>query len=106
MTDEKRGSLVQRVDYIRDACRGKSVLHLGCTDWLLEKGGFRVDRFLFYDIGREHWPHLKFYLNWVNDLCVALFPQLADGIIVECALREGESLGEGSDQGGHCDSGS
>lgn len=25
--------LVQRVDYILDACRGKTVLHLGCSDW-------------------------------------------------------------------------
>ena len=25
--------LVQRVDYLKEICRGKSVLHLGCTDW-------------------------------------------------------------------------
>jgi len=31
---KRRGiPLVQRVDHILGACRGKSVLHLGCTDW-------------------------------------------------------------------------
>ena len=223
MTDNNRIPLVQRVDYLKDICRGKTVLHLGCTNWpyteaaledeallhielqgiarelwgldadeegiklLRERGvdnlyradlerletlemdqqfdiilagemiehlsnpglflrgikrfmrpdstlvittinaycGFRMviyglrgrggwmepvhpdhvayysystirhmisrenlvaKRFLFYDIGHEHRPHNRFYVNFINDLCVRFAPQLADGIIIETAL--------------------
>ncbi len=53
---------------------------------LLQGTGFDVRRFSFYDIGPEHRPHLPFYWNWANDVCVRVFPQLADGIIAECVL--------------------
>ncbi len=53
---------------------------------ILERENISAKRFLFYDIGPEHRPHNRFYINWVNDLCVLFAPQLADGIIVECAL--------------------
>ena len=223
MTDHKRIPLVQRVDYLKEVCRGKTVLHLGCTNWpytqavledesllhlelqgiarelwgfdadeaglklLRERGvknlyradleqldrleldqqfdiilagemiehlsnpglflrgikrfmrpdstlvittinaycGFRMfvyglrgrggsaepvhpdhvayysystirhllsreelvaKRFLFYDLGDEHRPHSRFYINWINDLCVWFAPQLADGIIIESGL--------------------
>ena len=33
MTDRVAIPLVQRVEYIKNVCRGKSVLHLGCADW-------------------------------------------------------------------------
>ena len=33
MYDKKRIPLVQRVEYLREMCKGKSVLHLGCTNW-------------------------------------------------------------------------
>lgn len=33
MASEKKIPLVQRVDYLKEACRGKKVLHLGCTNW-------------------------------------------------------------------------
>ena len=33
MKDGRRIPLVQRVDYLKERCRGKSVLHLGCADW-------------------------------------------------------------------------
>ena len=33
MVEDTRIPLVQRVDYIKSLCRGKSVLHLGCADW-------------------------------------------------------------------------
>jgi len=33
MTNNKRIPLVQRVDYLKEICRGKKVLHLGCTNW-------------------------------------------------------------------------
>lgn len=53
---------------------------------ILERENIKAKRFLFYDVGPEHRPHNRFYLNWVNDLCVFFSPQLADGIIVECNL--------------------
>ncbi len=33
MQEQKRIPLVQRVEYLKEICRGKSVLHLGCTNW-------------------------------------------------------------------------
>jgi predicted TPR repeat methyltransferase len=51
---------------------------------LLDHHGFRVDGFWFYDVGPEHRPYNRFYLNWINDVCVRLAHQLADGVIVEC----------------------
>lgn len=53
---------------------------------ILSRENIKANRFLFYDIGPEHRPHNRFYLNWVNDVCVFFAPQLADGIIVECTL--------------------
>ena len=53
---------------------------------LLESRKFEVRQFCFYDIGAEHRPHNPFYWNLANDVCVRLFPQLADGIIAECVL--------------------
>ena len=53
---------------------------------LLGRHGFAVRDFLFYDLGPEHRPHNRWWANRVNDLCVAVAPQLADGLIVECTL--------------------
>jgi hypothetical protein len=30
---KKKFDLVQRLEYIKNACRGKKVLHLGCTNY-------------------------------------------------------------------------
>jgi len=53
---------------------------------LLRRYSLRVDEFLFYDIGTEHRPHNKWYLNAVNDVCTFIVPQWADGIIAVCRL--------------------
>ncbi|MGB7922117.1 MAG: methyltransferase domain-containing protein [Pyrinomonadaceae bacterium] len=53
---------------------------------LLSREELVAKRFLFYDLGVEHRPHARFYINWVNDLCVWFAPQLADGIIIESGL--------------------
>ncbi|MEO7793155.1 MAG: methyltransferase domain-containing protein [Thermoanaerobaculia bacterium] len=53
---------------------------------LVERHDLVVRDFRFYDLGPEHRPQNRFYKNWINDLCVAISPQLADGLIVECAL--------------------
>ncbi len=53
---------------------------------LIERHGMEVDNFLFYDIGREHRPHNRWFLNAINDVCVKIAPQWADGIMVFCRL--------------------
>lgn len=54
---------------------------------LIERHGLHVENFMFYDIGSEHRPHNRWFLNAVNDVCVQLAPQWADGIIAVCRLR-------------------
>ena len=51
---------------------------------LLERHGFVIEEFYFYGVGKEHRPHNKFYWNLINDIAVALSPQLADGVIAVC----------------------
>ena len=53
----------------------------------VKREDFDVQNFSFYDLGIEHRPHNRFYYNWINDLCVSLSPQLADGVIIECKLK-------------------
>lgn len=53
---------------------------------LLSRHGLAVDRFYFYDIGAEHRPHNRRILNLINDVCVRIAPQWADGIIAVCRL--------------------
>ncbi len=54
---------------------------------LLERHAMHVDRFLFYDIGTEHRPHNRWFLNILNDICVSIAPQWADGIVAICRLK-------------------
>lgn len=53
---------------------------------LIERHGLLVEDFLFYDIGTEHRPFNRWYLNAANDICVKLAPQWADGVIAVCKL--------------------
>lgn len=55
---------------------------------LIERHGLRVERFLFYDIGREHRPHNRWFLNILNDICVRIAPQWADGIVAVSRLSD------------------
>ena len=54
---------------------------------LVECCGLEPREALFYDLGREHRPHLRAGLRWVNDVLVRLAPQLADGLILTCVSR-------------------
>jgi SAM-dependent methyltransferase len=54
---------------------------------LLERHGFHVARFMFYDLGTEHRPQNGRLRNFINDLCVKIAPQWADGIIAVCGLQ-------------------
>ncbi len=55
---------------------------------LLQRHELTIDEFLFYDIGREHRPHNKWYLNAANDVFTSIAPQWADGVIAVCRLSE------------------
>ena len=53
---------------------------------ILKRENFRVREFYFYDIGPEHRQHLPWHYKIVNDVCVKVSPQLADGVIAVCNL--------------------
>ena len=53
---------------------------------IIEREGLALEKFSFYDIGKEHRPFNRWYWNLVNDVCVKFFPQLADGVIAVCRL--------------------
>lgn len=54
---------------------------------LLMRAGFQVERFSFYDIGRDDRPYLRPAVRMLNDVLTWFAPQLADGVIAECRLR-------------------
>src|SRR5438128_2131154 len=54
----------------------------------LERANLDIVEFCFYDIGPEHRPFSPWYYNLVNDICVKFSPQLSDGLITVCKLRE------------------
>lgn len=53
---------------------------------LLNRHELQVDRFLYYDIAKEHRLHNRWFLNVINDVCVSIAPQWADGVIAICRL--------------------
>jgi hypothetical protein len=53
---------------------------------LLDRENLHVKNLSFYDIGREHRPFNKLFLNAINDLLVRFAHQLADGLILECRV--------------------
>ena len=59
---------------------------------VIERSGLRIDDFKFYDIGPEHRPFNPWYLNLINDIAVAISPQLSDGVIAVCSLGDINNL--------------
>jgi SAM-dependent methyltransferase len=55
---------------------------------ILERHSFNIDDFMFYDLGVEHRPHSSRLRNLINDICVKIAPQWADGVIAVCSLRK------------------
>lgn len=53
---------------------------------LLTRHGLHVEKFLFYDVGKEHRPHNRGFVNLLNDISVAIAPQWADGLIAVCRI--------------------
>ena len=54
---------------------------------LLERHGFDVEHFYFYDLGNEHRRFVPWSLKLINDVSVALVPQWSDGVIAVCRLK-------------------
>lgn len=50
----------------------------------LQRAGFSLAEFAYYDLGPEHRPYCPWYYRSVNDIAVALSRQLADGVIAVC----------------------
>lgn len=51
-------TLVQRAQYLREVCRDRNVLHLGCTNWPYREQSAGDDRFIHFplvEVGREVW---------------------------------------------------
>jgi Methyltransferase domain len=55
---------------------------------ILEREDIEVRKFYFYDIGNEHRPFNRWFYNIYNDICVKISPQLSDGIIAVCGLKQ------------------
>ncbi|MEO6052087.1 MAG: methyltransferase domain-containing protein [Pyrinomonadaceae bacterium] len=53
---------------------------------LVKRYDLQIERFLYYDLGNEHRPHSRWFLNKLNDICVKMAPQWADGVIALCRL--------------------
>ena len=53
---------------------------------LIERHDYNVEDFMFYDLGDEHRPHNSTLRNFLNDVCVRIAPQWADGVIAVCTL--------------------
>jgi SAM-dependent methyltransferase len=45
------------------------------------RAGLSLEKFVFYDLGREHRPFARRSIGVINDLAVRFMPQLADGVI-------------------------
>ncbi|MBK8150695.1 MAG: methyltransferase domain-containing protein [Acidobacteria bacterium] len=56
---------------------------------VVERNDLELKQFCFYDVGPEHRPHLRWFYKLVNDVSVKMSPQLCDGVIAVCGLRNG-----------------
>lgn len=65
---------------------------------LLNRHGFEVGRFAYYDLGVEHRPHNSRLRNFLNDASVMIAPQWADGIIAVCTLSGNGVNGAAAEQ--------
>lgn len=54
----------------------------------VERENLQVHEFCFYDIGTEHRQFNRTVYNLFNDVCVKFSPQLSDGVIAICKLKE------------------
>ncbi len=64
---------------------------------LLDRHGFEVGRFAYYDLGVEHRQFNGRLRNLLNDASVMIAPQWADGIIAVCNLSRSSVNGAGAE---------
>jgi SAM-dependent methyltransferase len=76
-----KGGLIEPVHPDHVAYYSYSTLKL-----LVERAGFVLNDFCYYDIGPEHRPYNRRIGNWFNDFCMLFAPQMADGVIAVCEL--------------------
>ncbi|MCA1625186.1 MAG: class I SAM-dependent methyltransferase [Acidobacteria bacterium] len=55
---------------------------------ILQREKLNVEKFLFYDLGRDHRQFNRRVYNFMNDVCVKISPQLSDGVIAVCKLNK------------------
>lgn len=77
----RRGPLSEPVHPDHVAYYSLSTLGLACR-----RAGLRVTSQAFYDLGPEHRAAMPRRQRAVNDVAVARFPQLADGIVVHATV--------------------
>lgn len=53
---------------------------------IIKRETLELEDFLFYDVGKEHRPHSRWYYKLANDISVWIAPQTADGVIAVCRL--------------------
>jgi cyclopropane fatty-acyl-phospholipid synthase-like methyltransferase len=54
---------------------------------LVERHGFEMTNFYFYDLGNEHRRFVRWFLKLVNDICARFVPQWSDGLIAICRRK-------------------
>lgn len=55
---------------------------------IINRENLIVNKFYFYDIGPEHKQFNRWFYNAVNDIGVFFSPQLSDGVIAVCYLKQ------------------
>lgn len=55
---------------------------------VLHREDFFIKEFVFYDLGPEHRPFIRWFYNLFNDICVKISPGLGDGVIAVCKLSD------------------
>lgn len=55
---------------------------------VVQRENLFVKDFVFYDVGPEHRPFIRWFYNFFNDVCVKISPQLSDGVIAVCRLSD------------------
>ncbi len=55
---------------------------------VVERNDLELKNFCFYEVGKEHRVHLRWYYKLINDVSVKFSPQMSDGVIAVCSLKE------------------
>ena len=56
---------------------------------IIERHDLEISEFMFYDLGIDHRPFIRRVYRIFNDIAVRISPQLSDGVIAVCRLKNG-----------------